>query len=60
MHQSVNNGDDAGRVREHLAPFGERAVGGHQGRFEFVTAVDDVEQQIGMAIAVGEVTDFID
>jgi hypothetical protein len=60
MHQSVDNGDDAGRVREHLAPFGERAVGGHEGRLEFVTAVDDVEQQIGVAIAVGEVTDFVD
>ena len=60
MHQSVDNGDDAGRVREHFAPFGERAVGGYEGRFELVTAADDVEQQVGVAIAVGEVTDFID
>ena len=60
MHQSVDNGDDAGRVREHLAPFGKRTVGGHDGRLELVTAIDDIEQQIGVAIAVGEVTDFID
>ena len=60
VHQSVDNGDNAGRIREHLAPFGERPVGGHEGRFELVTAVDDVEQQIGVAIAVGEVTDFIE
>ena len=60
MHQSVDNGNDAGRVREHLAPFGERAIGGYDGRLEFVTAADDIEQQVGMAIAVGEVTHFID
>ena len=60
MHQPVDNGDDTGRIREHLAPFGERTVGGHDGRLELVTAVDDVEQQVGVAIAVGEVTHFID
>jgi hypothetical protein len=32
MHQSVDNGDDTGRVREYLAPFGKRAVGGDEGR----------------------------
>ena len=60
MYQPVDNGDDAGCVREHLAPFGKRAVGGHDGRLELVTAVDDVEQQVGVAIAVGEIAHFID
>jgi len=46
VYQPVDNGDNAGRVREHLAPFGKRAVGGHEGRLELVPAVDDVEQQI--------------
>ena len=53
MHQTVDNGHDAGGIREHIAPFGKWAVGGHEGWLEFVTAVDDVEQQIGMAIGVG-------
>ncbi len=59
MDQSVDNGDDAGCVREHLAPFGKRAIGGHDGRLEFVTAVDDIEQQVGVAITVREVTHFV-
>ena len=60
MHQPVDNGDDASRVRKHFAPFGKWAVGGDNRRLEFITAVDDVEQQIGMAVSVGEVPDFID
>ncbi len=60
MHQSVDDGDDAGGVGEHLAPFGERSVGGEDSRFELVTAVDDVEQQIGVAIRVGEIANFIE
>jgi hypothetical protein len=32
----------------------------HDGRLELVTAVDDIEQQVGVAIAVGEVPHFID
>lgn len=59
MHQSVDNGDDTGRVREHLAPFRKRAVGGHDVRLEFIAAVDDVKQEIGVAISVGEVPDFV-
>ena len=60
VHQSIDNGDNAGRIREHLAPFGKRTVGGHDGRLELVTAADDIEQQVGVAIAVGEVPYFID
>jgi IstB-like ATP binding protein len=58
MHEPVDNGHDAGGIREHFGPFGKRSVGGHNSRLEFVTAVDDVEQEIGVSIAVGEVTDF--
>ena len=60
MDQSVDNGYDAGGIREHLAPFGKRAVGGHDGRLEFVTAINDVEQQIGMTVGVGKVANLID
>ena len=59
MHQSVDNGDNAGGVREHLAPFGKWTVGGYDGWLEFVTAVDDIEQQIGVAIGVGKIPNFV-
>jgi len=52
MHQAVDDGHDAGRVREHLAPFGKRAIGGHDSGLELITAVDDVEQQIGVAVGL--------
>ena len=51
MDQAVDNGDNASGVRKHLAPFGKRAIGSHDNRLELVTTADDVEQQIGVAIA---------
>ncbi len=59
MHQSVDDGDDADRIRKHLTPFGKRTVGGDDGRLEFITAIDDVEQQIGVAASVREISDLI-
>lgn len=38
MHESVDNGHDAGGVREHLAPFGKRSIRGHDRGFNFVAA----------------------
>ena len=59
MHQSVNQGDHTGGIGKDFILFCEGAVGGHHGRVLFISPIDDLKQQIGMAVAVGEVTDFI-
>ena len=56
MDKSVDYGDDTGGVGKHLGPFGEGAIGGHDRWFVFVAPVDDFEEQVGMAIAVGQVS----
>nr|WP_263398596.1 hypothetical protein [Pseudomonas alloputida] len=54
VDQAVDQRDDAGRVGEHLAPFGERPVDGDDGGLVFVATADDLEQQVGVAVAVGD------
>lgn len=53
VHEAVAQGDDAGGVKEHFALVGEGAVGGDQSAVALVAAVDQLEQHVGMAIAVG-------
>ena len=53
VDEAVDQGDDAGGVGEGLAPLGERPVGGDDGGSFPAPARDDVEQQVGMAVAVG-------
>lgn len=60
MDEPVDDGHDAGCIGEDLAPFSERPVGGDDRGLAFVTPIDDLEQQIGMAGAIGEVADLID
>ena len=50
----------AGGVGEGLTPLGEGPVGGDYGGVLLAAAGDDVEQQIGMAVAVGQVSDLVD
>ena len=54
------DGDDAGGVGEGLTPLGEGPVGCDDGGVLLAAAGDDVEQQIGMAVAVGQVSDLVD
>jgi len=35
-------------------------VGGHHGAFVLVTSADEFEQEIGMAVGVGQVADLVD
>ena len=60
MDKAVDNRDDAGGIREHLTPLGKWAIGGHDGGLELITAVDNVKQQIGMAIAVRQIPHLVD
>ena len=59
VEQAVDEGNDAGGTGEDLAPFGEGAVGGNQGGLLFVAAADEFEQQVGVAVGVGEIADLV-
>ena len=60
VDEAVHEGDDAGGVGEDLAPFGERPIGGDERALSLVAATDEFEQQIGMAVGIGEIADLID
>ncbi len=60
VDEAIDERDDTGGVGKDLAPFGEGAVGGDEGGFVLVAPGDDLEEQIGMAVRVGEVTDLVD
>ena len=60
MEQPVEqrSGDDG--VAEHLAPFGEAAVGGEDHGALFVAGVDELEEQIAAAWRDRQVSDLVD
>ena len=60
VDEAVDQRDDAGSVGEDLAPLGERAVGCDDGAVALVTAADELEQEIGVAVGIGEISDLID
>ena len=60
MHQSVNKRDDASGVGKHLMPFSEWSVCCYHCRRDTVPPADEFEQQIGVAVRVREVAEFID
>ena len=60
MHQPVDQRDDAGRIGEHLAPFGEGLVRGHHRALVLVAPTDQLEQQVGMPVRVRQVADLVD
>src|ERR1700674_4548275 len=60
VDQAIDQGDDAGGVWKDLAPFGEGPVGGDDRAVVLVTAADELEQQVGMTIGIGEISDLVD
>src|SRR5215207_1581964 len=59
--EAVDEGDDAGGVGEDGAPVLEGEIGGDdEGSVPFVAAVDDLEEEVGGVIVVGEVADLVD
>ena len=54
VDQPIDQGDDTGGVGEDLVPLAERSVGGDEDGFFLVAAADDLEQQVGVTIGVGE------
>jgi hypothetical protein len=60
VDEAVDEGDDAGGVREDLAPRRERLVGAEQdGALGVVTAGDDLEEEVRVAAVVREVADLV-
>ena len=55
MAQAVDEGDDAGGAGEDAAPVGEGAIGGDDRRDLLIATIDDLEEQVGRAVVVGEV-----
>ena len=60
MDEAVDEGDDAGGGGEHVGPFGEGFVGGDEHRQGEIPAGDDLEEEVGIAVVVGEVSDLVD
>src|SRR5687767_11039835 len=61
MDEAIDEGDGAGSVREDLSPVVEGLVGAEQDGLGGVVATgDDLEEEVGVAAAVGEVADLVD
>ena len=60
MNDAINHGDDTGGAGEDLAPFGEGTVRREDEALLFVATVDQLEQEIGVPIAIGKLPDFVD
>ena len=60
MDEAVDQRGDASGGWKDLVPFGEAAVGGDHGALLLVAAADEFEQEIGVAVGIGEVADLID
>ncbi len=60
MDKPIHEGDDTGRIREDLAPFRKGSIGRNDGGFLFVSAADDLEQEIGVAVTVRQISDLVD
>ena len=60
MDEAVDEGDDASGGGQHVGPFGERFVSGEEDGHGEVPAGDDLEEEVGVAVVVVEVSDFVD
>src|SRR5271165_6585991 len=60
VNEAADQGDDARGVGKHLAPFGERPIGGDQRALALIAPRDQFEHEVGMAIGIGEISDFVD
>ena len=60
VQQSVQQGGRDDGVAEHLAPFGEAAVGGEDHGAALVAGVDQLEEQVAAAGNDRQVTDLVD
>jgi hypothetical protein len=55
----IDHGEHASSAGEDLAPFGEGAIGRNDRTFPLVAAADQLDRQVGVAIGVGQIADFV-
>src|SRR6516225_2871227 len=60
MDEAIDKRDDAGGVGKDLSPFGKGPVGGDDGAGLLIAATDELEQEVGMTVGIGEVADLVD
>lgn len=60
MDQPIDQRDATGGVGKNLIPLCEGAIGGDQGGLLLIPPGDNLEQQVGMAVGVGEIAHFVD
>ena len=60
VYEAVDERDNARGVREYLVPLREWLICGDHDRFLGVPSTDDLEEQLGMSVVVGEVSEFVD
>jgi hypothetical protein len=60
MDEAIDEGDDAGSVGEDFMPFAKDPVSGDDRVPFLIAATDELEQEVGMTIGVGEIADLID
>src|SRR6266850_2380208 len=60
MGQAVDEGDDGCGVGEDVVPLGEGLVGGDEGWDLEIATADDLEEEVGVAMVVGEVAQLVD
>jgi len=59
VRQSIDQGGDTSRVREDRPPLLEREVRRDEERAPLVAAADDLEEEIGRPVVVGQIPKFI-
>ena len=60
VHEPVDEGDHTGGVGEDVVPFTEDFVGGQNDGALEVSTGDDLEQEVGVAVVIGQVADLVD
>ena len=60
MAEAIEERADTGRALEDGGPLAERPIRSNHDRRLHISLRDDLEEQIGVAVAVGEVSEFID
>ena len=60
VHEPVDGRQRHGLVGENLAPFAERLVGGDEQRSAFIAGGDQLEQNSGLGLILGDVGDIVE
>ncbi len=60
MDEAIDGGERHGGIGEDLAPFAERLVGGDQHGAAFVAGADELEQDAGLGLILGDVGEVVE